>query len=254
MKYDDAFCETDKGIYTPESVAYIFNNDSERYAKNFDRKLFCPDCRKVPLSFVNGSRPFFRGYPNVDHAEDCLYKKDEMDSIEVRKLHDSPAGESEIVHQIDRLVIQFLRDNVGELDLDSRINRRRMNNTGLDIPKTKWQCDKFIPRKQLGRPFTDEDYGVEKLFYGRVHIKWEEVKDDTRRKILIQGINTKRLICKLYVSEKVYMHLPSKSKNDRECDAFVVFLATLTRANSKSTWSRGNLVRSTYLSVNVLSR
>lgn len=253
MKYEEVYCKGENRTFTLNEVAYIHNNEPERYARSLDGQMFCPDCHKVPMTFVNSKRSHFRGFPNVDHEEGCIYTKEEMTQEEVRELLTKPAGENEIVHQIDRLVIQFLRNSAGDVATDD-INRPTISGNDPDAPtKKRWKTKTVMPRKQINAPFYDEDYGVAKLFYGRVHIKWEVTQSGDRMKLLIQHIKTRKLICRLFLTAGVYKHLPYKYKSEPECDVFVVFMTTLTRKGTDKSWSQGNLIKSTLLSINKLS-
>lgn len=251
MKYEEVYCSSENKTFTLDEVAYIYNNEPERYAYSFDGKIFCPGCHKVPMTFVNSKRPHFRGFPNFDHEEGCFYTKEEMTQEEVRDLLTKPAGENEIVHQIDRLVIQFLRNSAGDISADN-INRPAKSANDPDaLVKQRWNTKTVIPRKQINAPFCDDDYGVAKLFYGRVRIQWEKSKTDDKKKLLIRHIKTGKLICRLFLTSKVYSHLPSKYIT--ECDAFIVFMATLTRKSEDKSWAQGNLIKSTLLSINRLN-
>lgn len=252
MKYEEMYCAKAGRTFTISEIAYIFNNDPERFACDFEGEMYCPDCRKVPMSYVNAQRPHFRGFPNVDHEEGCIYTKEEMTPEEVRNLLTKSAGETEIVHQIDRLVVQFLRNSAGKMAPE---DKKRPASTGKDSDtpaKKRWQMKTVIPRKQINAPFCDEDYGVAKLFYGRVHIKWEETQVSNKMKLLIQQINTRKLICRLFLTASVYRHLPYNYKSEPEYDAFAVFMTTLEKKDKNKSWSQGNLIKSTLLSINKL--
>ena len=247
MKYEEVYCKGENKTFSLNEVAYLYNNEADRYARSLEGQMFCPDCQKVPMAFVNSKRPHFRGFPNFDHEEGCIFTKEEMTQEEVRDLLTKPAGENEIVHQIDRLVIQFLRNHAGDIAAND-IKRPTASGNDPDAPiKKRWQTKSIMPRKQINAPFCDEDYGVAKLFYGRVHIQWEPTKTGDRMKLLVQNIKSKKLICRLFLTPKVYNHLPSQYRT--ECDAFIVFMTVLNKQSAEKSWLQGSLIKSTLLSI-----
>ena len=250
MKYEEAYCDTEERSYTPEEVAYIWGNDTERYAQKIERHLLCPGCHLVPLSFVNTIRPHFRGYPYVDHDIGCIKGKKELEPSEVKRLHETPDGEQQILAQINRLAIQFLRNNSSDLELDAHhiVPNKKIEIT--DLYRTiKWQPNKVVPQKRIDRPLDEGDYNTEKLFHGRVKLTWEDMKDSSRKKLLMWDLKTNKLICRLHISDKVYGYLPQQYKQIKSCGAYIVFMTALTRKESKSSWSWGNLTHSTHLHI-----
>lgn len=249
-KYEDAYCTIEKDNFSIDEVAYIFRNDPLRYANNFDRNMVCSFCHKVPFSFVNARNPHFRGFPNVDHAADCIFTKEEMAPEDVNQLLDTTYGENTIRRQMERLLIQFLKSGAAAIcpnNLDHPV-------AGIDediLRNTRWQSNRAIPQKQLNAPFDENDYGTNKIFYGKVHIVWEPARSSNTMKLLMRSIKTNRLICRLLVSRGVYVHI-RKGKGDVEFDAFVAFFASLKRKASDKTWSQGNLMRSELISINKL--
>ena len=246
MKFEEVYCATTDKLVTISEVTYVFVKDKKRFASDFNEKMYCPYCRKARLTFVNALRPHFRTYPDGDHAEDCIHKKEEMDASEVQKLHKSAAGENTIMRQIDRLAVQFLRSSV-QPEKPAQQKKSLSQHAEPTKIKTKWQTDKFIPRKRIDTQLSEEDYETEKLFYGKVRIRWEASRTGTSMKLLIRSIETNRLICRLYLTESVYEHLPKKYTSIDECDFFLIFMASLRRQDEEKAWCQGNLIRSTYL-------
>ena len=254
MKYEDTYCTVEKDDFSLNSVAYIFANDPVRYARNFAGNMCCAYCRKVPLSFVNAKRPYFRGYANIDHDADCLYVKEEMEKEEVKGLYASPAGENVIARQMDRLLIQFLRSHENAVYLNDVNFSIKNADTAEDATSKKWRhTNKVVPQKQLDAPLLKDDYNVEKIYHGKVHIQWEEMQSSDRMKLLMWGITTKRLICKLFVTPAVYKHLHEKYRRVTACDAYVVFFAALNKKAEDKSWSQGNLMRARFLCINRLN-
>ena len=248
MKYEDAYCDIERDSFSIDEVATIFFNDPTRYAHNFEGHMFCPCCRKVLFSFVNAKSPHFRGYANMEHDPECIYQKDEMSAVEVSTLCDSMAGEDVIVRQMDRMLIQFLR-NHGNTTASTTASFTTTSSGNHMALKRRYQTNAVVPKKQLNAPFFDSDYGAEKLFYGKVHIKWEKMESSDKRKLLIWGISTKRLICKLFLTPGVYNRLPQKYKQESEYDAYIIFFASLKRKDYSKSWSQGNLIKSSFLTV-----
>ncbi|MBQ9168526.1 MAG: hypothetical protein IJX67_08995 [Oscillospiraceae bacterium] len=254
MKYEEVFCAVDSKTRTLDEVTHIYKTDPERYANTLDKQMFCPGCRKVHIAYADAKRPYLRGFPNEPHDDDCIYKKDELSQIEVEGLRQDQAGRDEIKNQMGKLVLQFLR-NEGTKDGGTKGNSVTKTGTTGTANKRKWQVTKVVPRKQLNAPFHDDDYGVDKLFYGRVYIGWEENKyEKGKMKLLVWGITTQRLICKLYISSKVYEHISEEFKNPREYEAFVVFLCSLSKREKTARWSKGDLIHSDFLTIKKLAK
>lgn len=254
MKYEEVFCAVDSKTRTLDEVTYIYKKDPERYANTLDKQMFCPGCRKVHIAYADAKRPYLRGFPNEPHDDDCIYKKEELSQVEVEGLIKDQAGRDEIKNQMDRLVLQFLR-NEGSKDGGAKGTSGAKTGTAGTVSKKKWQAKKVVPRKQLNAPFHDDDYGVDKLFYGRVYIGWEENEyDKGKMKLLVWGITTQRLICKLNITSAVYGHIPEESKTPREFEAFVVFLCSLNKRDKTATWAQGKLIHSDYLTIKKIAK
>lgn len=246
MKYEEAYCTGVGAVISFDQILGIYRADIESFAKTLYGKMYCPGCRKVALSFVGGDSPHLRGKQLEDHEEFCDYGKKELTAEEVKELFVDPAGEKEIMRQMNRLVIQFLHTNGIPIHVVNSIYSLGRSDVGAEHKK-QWKSGNVIPRKSLNTKFSDNDYGVEKLFHGRVNLEWEKGSD--RMKLLIRRIDTDRMICRLGISEKVYGKIPKEYKDFIRCNAYMVFAASLSKISEEKSWSQGTLRRSSYLTI-----
>lgn len=250
-KYDEAYCRSETRNYALDDVIFLRHNDLIMYATVIEHELFCPDCRKVRLSFVNSKHPHFRGYRGEDHQEGCMYALEEMQASEVSSLLETRFGEFTIMRQMERILVQFLHTSDGENATPLLEDLSEIDKANFAIFK-KQRAKSMIPRKQLNAPFLNSDYNTEKIFYGKAHLVWEENEKNGGMKLLIRSLKTGRLICKLFITSKTISKMNRKCRKDREYDAFVVFFASLERKNPTQTWCHGVLRKSTLISINRL--
>lgn len=247
MKYEDAYCELENDNFSIDEVTAIFCENPSRFAKRFEGHMLCPGCHKVMLSFVNAQSPHFRGYANMDHDPGCDFQKGEMPEAEVIALASSHARRSEIENQMNRLLIQLIGKSEG-VETSTSIKLPAISPEHPSV-KRRRQTNTIIPRKQLNAPFSDDDYGKMKLFYGKVHIEWEKVRNENKWKLLVRAIATRRLICRLFLTQIVFQYLPGEYFQESEYDAHIIFFASLNRISDDKSWSQGQIQRSSFLKI-----
>lgn len=252
VKYEDAYCAKENKTYSIEEVAAVFHKDPARFGSIFEGNMLCPYCRCVHFSFVNAKHPHFRGYPLEEHRVDCyfateLMQPEEVDSL-VESLQANSVEEAIIVRQIERMLIQFFKNNSDNVVLNTI---HPMNNLNAELYATKAKGEKrMIPQKQINSEFLQEDFNIFKIFYGKVNIEWERDSVAGEYRLLIRKIISRHFICRLRISEQVYHHLEDSCKVPRRYNAFIVFFTRLVKPYPDARWYTGKLRRSTLLSIN----
>lgn len=255
MKYNEAYCRFFNEILTIDDVTLIYNTDKNQFAKQLDGQMFCPCCKAVRFAYVTPANihPFFRGYPNEEHAATCEFHKEEMTPEEVSLLQKSGAGKDQILQQMRRILIDHLKTCEQH---EQRVNGNKGTKAmpSIAFPKSNRVSSKLVPRKLLTAPFTPGDYDTEKIFYGRVLLSYEENESSNKGKLLIYHPHSKRMICKIILTANVKSHIPEPWKVLKKREIFIVFFSKLSVPNHQSgqKWSIGTLPSSKMIQVEFL--
>lgn len=233
MKFEDAFCTTLNRPITIEEVSYIFQNDRDTFISAIKDSLICPECKNVPLIYNNAATPYFSVYPKAIHSESCTLRQDEMDADEASRFLSDITNKQIIQRQMDSLISQILSEASPKL---ANPKAAFMQSTFSKSSKSKTPVSsKRLSRKRIDLPFREEDFNCEKIFYGRVHLKWEKCSNSSQDayKILLCHTVKKTLLCKLKITSKVYSYLPSKYKSINELECAVAFVALFSEDSTK---------------------
>lgn len=228
-KFEEAYCSKTNRIVNIETVTDAFKSD-EIYIKNYKDSLLCPECRKARLSFVNAEKAYFRTSQNAQHAENCSRKQLAMSSREVAKWLRDPEGIQSAIRQMESILVTLLDEASAILRIPKDVGNN-MTRGVQRIPQKVGIRTKPFPRKRIDIEFSEDDFDTTKLFYGIIRFKWEKEENKAGYKALLYHPIKKYLLCKLYVSENVYTHLPIELKqnfgNDFKCA--VAFFAEFHR-------------------------
>lgn len=245
-KFEDAFCSKSGRIIDIAEVSDLYASNPAEYKKISDN-LYCPECKKAKLSFVNGSTKYFRTFKGSLHNENCSLIQDLMNVKQTTDFIRNTENRDAILRQITSALTMLFNDN-------SKKAIKKTNVTELDETQTitgvstNYKKRKRIARKRIDLPFSDEDFNAPKIFYGKVCALWE--KENNKYKLLLYSLKTKRLLCKIFVTEKVYQYIPEKYKLEKSFKCGISFLANFQKR--VETYHITNLGHSDYIKIDLI--
>ena len=246
MKFEEAYCDYIKRTITLDAITGLYKTNYSLYAKSYKNSFWCPECRKVRLSYNNDTPPYLSAYPNSLHDEYCTYRQDELPSEKVNALVSSRRYMDVIRRQMDSLMHLLFASEPPEKNVNSTPKHPTL------LPKrpkgTESGNTQQIPRKRIDTPLRENDYDTYKLFYGDVTLSWE-VKDKfcPKNKFVLRDLNNRKFICRICITDKVCPHIPSQFKNTEPYHGKVVFFGKVTR--DQSGYKQNTLEHSSYLQI-----
>lgn len=207
-KIGEAYCSTTHEIISARVLLRIEAKNNNLYKSQYCSNLFCPECRKAPVTLVHREHPFFRTYPNALHADDCGLTQDEMDKDEltefVRTINKDEKSQAEVERQLNHVFLKLITDIPSESKIIYEPLTKKESKEGSEKLTVQ---RKGIPRRCITATLSEEDIGVYKIFYGRVQIRWENVKRGEGKKILVRSLDKKRFICRIILGPKVIHYM-----------------------------------------------
>ena len=229
MKFEEAFCSEMSKLITVDEAAKIFRAEPAYFANKIKGNLLCPECRKPKLSFNNASTPYFSTYPLDQHDVECPLRQEEMTQEETKAFIKNSHNIEAIQRQAESLLAMLLSSSTGR---ESATLKEHKLGTALAsiVNENRSKTVTRIPRKRIDTTFSEDDYDCYKLFYGTVHVQWEDERSETKvqHKLLLRSISNGRLLCKLNLTEKVYRYIDRRYKSPTEFNCKIVFLATFS--------------------------
>lgn len=249
-KFEDAYCLTSKTLITINEAQHLYIANRELFESKYRSSFVCPECRKARLTYVSRESPHFRAYPNNKHDDNCSLQQEVMPPEKVSAYVDSIENESQIERQMNGLITMLL--SAGKSSVSSTSHEPVSQGNDLQKARTAHNTTstKYLPRKRIDTPFKDDDFGVYKLFYGIVFLKWRKSKSGKYGMVLSNSKNNSRL-CVIWISEAVYKHIPEYYKTPGEYPCAISFLAVLKRDDNGALYS--SLRRSQFLQIEKIS-
>lgn len=232
LKFEVAYYEKKKDFISFEKIKSKYKSNSEMFFSNVNPHLYCPECKKAKLIYVNALNPYLRAKESNTHKIGCSFNYPEitqkiLDEI-VTTDKDKEAMRLRLENSLNQIFIKK------EIDLNNNpfvVERFENNNTERGIVHTR---KNRIPRKNLMLPFNDDDYDTLKLFYGRAYLKWEPQKYENRNVLLILS-SKKEEICEISMSDKVKKYLILQNYIEENFLSQVAFISKMSNDNKIKT-------------------
>ncbi len=220
-KFDEASLSKDnKETFEKISLEKINENIKSKITdwNEYTNFLYCPECHEPQLSLVINNQTedyFLRTYRNQKHSDNCSYsfKGVEVEAFNtfLNEKNNTPFINNKLHNIIDRL----LRNRI--LEFNPFIIRLNDNNIIFEnIPREEnpnRHNVRRIPTKSITAPFSDEDYGVYKLFYGNADVSLYKIHSKTHNEFFyslkIYKKKTNTILCSLPMSSRVFSHWQS---------------------------------------------
>lgn len=245
-KFDDAYCIATKTTIAASDLLQIEMSNPMRYALQFKSNLYCPSCHKAQVTFVHGVRPFFRTYPKARHDDKCSLTQEEMGREETASFVHENLSRDEIDRQMTLLLSDLVRNVASEGEYN--IGRQAGSTASATVGNQSNKNRKRMPVRNITTQLGDDDIETYKLFYGRVKIIWEDDTNGKGKKILVCNPSTGKMVCRIWVSKKVFSYLDPSMCQSTNCLCCIVFLAELKPVRGKM-YYRCNLEWSSYLKI-----
>lgn len=210
MKFEEAFSSYAQGFVTIDEIQNIYNSNPVEFT-HYIGSFFCPECRQAQLSYNNAAIPYFKAYPNAQHKIGCDLKQAELSKVAAFKFVCDPDNINLIQRQMQSLLNRFFGTSTSLPPREKEKSDTPTNIAGR--AEGKQAANKRLPQKRIDLPLGKEDFEYPKYFYGKARICWEkcERKEGTY-KILLYHPETRKLLCRIAVSEKVYSHIVNETK------------------------------------------
>ncbi|MDR0248940.1 MAG: hypothetical protein LBI44_04700 [Oscillospiraceae bacterium] len=233
--------------------AYWREENQQTYNNTYFGRIYCPECRCARLTLVNNKRCrdlFLRANDAAEHKE-CSYLLDTA-PFEAYREYIENLSDEDIRKLLKNLIKKMIRNETTEFNplvlrmksgkcTDDKIQSKDIYNNRKDLKRQ--------PIKLLTAPLEDDDYGVLKLFYGRVHIKLSEWEKSSSYSLRFRHPNTNKLIITLNFSNAVKEYL---EPTITEYDNTVTNIALASRLEKRkgkdgNTYSNAHICNSRFL-------
>ncbi|MBQ3702530.1 MAG: hypothetical protein II885_07220 [Oscillospiraceae bacterium] len=248
LKFEEAFLCTEDRNVTISELSQMFDENKKAFDKDIRNNLLCPQCRIAKLVFVNGIGKHLRTHQNAVHADNCDLEQEVISSRYTDEYVKSGKNMTSIIRQIEA-VQRLLREDFSQRGPDSeRIQKTELNRHCYrkDIASKRIRSLR-LGRKRLDHDLQDEDYGVYKIFYGKVVFQWEALEDE-RKRILLRDIKTNKFLCRISVTQSVFSHVPPEWVSLAPVMVDIAVMGKMEKGNN-ARWSHLRLEHSDYLSV-----
>jgi len=234
MKFEEAYSISHHSNYTIEEIAKIHEKSLETYVTDYKGYFACPECREAKLNFVNSKPCYFRTEQDDSHNDDCSLKQLTMSAHQTEGFVSNTENKEKIGRQLQSIMTMLLSDKPTAVRT-TRVQSNATSSKKQSSSVSESFREKQVPRKRIDTKFRNEDYDCYKFFYGKVRAVWE--KDEKRpeyMKLLLFHAKESRLLCRIYITGKVFSHIPQpyKDLNQKVCE--IAFLASFD-SNRNST-------------------
>lgn len=224
QKYDEFYFKGDKN-YSSEVYWELYNKDKIKAIEKYDGNIFCPICKKAPLTIVNGNkRKYFKvSSSDMDkHEIDCSYRHIQANSREIELFYKDLDNSKIRSRLVSCMNLMLKKIKLGECvdNSEKEKNKHFMGNEFLTI-KTKEGKYKRLPEKNILQKFKEEDFGIQKIFYGKCMIEKKIINTKSESRFCkLKLINENRkAICNIDISNVAFSYMENKIeelKNDGE--------------------------------------
>lgn len=196
-QYDDFYFVKDSQIHKLDEVqeTYQVNNGDISYFKGYMR---CPECKKASLAFTHKTsrnREYLSKTPNSSHLENCSYNYDYASKKQILKYVET-IDDIQIQDKLES-ALNMLMNRKKSTDVDIKNQVQRDNPFIIKSSNGNNSIYQTIPRKSLNAWLDKKYEGEIFIFYGKVRLKVEPIKNSfklliyTKRRDETWGYKTK---------------------------------------------------------------
>ena len=175
-QYDDFYFIKDGKIHTLDEV-------QDRYEKNngdisyFQGRMRCPECKEARLAFTHKTskkREYLSKEPSSSHLENCSYNYDYASKKQILEYVET-INDAQILDKLES-ALNMLMNRETSTDININSQAQRDNPLIIKSSNGKNSIQRTIPRKSLNTWLVKEYEGKIFIFYGKVKLKVEPVK------------------------------------------------------------------------------
>ncbi|WP_181039406.1 hypothetical protein [Clostridium butyricum] len=211
-KFNEFYFENDRNY--PDSVYWeSFDKDRRATELKYDGHMFCPLCHSAPITVAKGAERRYLKVVKTDmpkHRVGCSYKLDEANKRETTMFYDD-LNNADIRNRLVSCMNRMLKKRVRIYDkYPKTIGANEYNNFEFFNFITPKEKKKYLPHKNLLSKFVDEDFEIQKIFYGEcdLYIKQYKIGNEVKRYYLrVMRIDKKYRICDISIPPYVYKYL-----------------------------------------------
>ncbi len=230
-KFEDAYCLTTQSLMTIDEAAELYRSDFQSFHSVYKPYLLCPECRKVQLTYVNDTPPYFRTYPGSCHEENCLLQQETVSSKKVLEYINSPKNSEQIDRQMNRLIAMLSQKNTSAVFSKSKSPVPRDETVSETNGIRPAKGSKTLPVKRIDVRVGENDLDVFKLFYGIVALKWVKANSG-RFGIILSSVKSGTALCAVWITQSVYEYIPEEYKKPDTYTCAISVLAALTKGDN----------------------
>lgn len=215
--YEAAYINPNKSfeLITIDKLTQVRNDNPILFENEFKHYLFCPECQKPHLSHHNAKTPYLSKHLAYleKHESGCSKICPPLSNNIYDKYSNDPRNYDTIYRRLQATIERMLLGNKKISNPFIFKDKGKYANEPTKFIATDSDSNaKAIPRKLLTRPFSDNDFDVNKLFYGKVNIRLV-LKDNGKYRLEIINPITNRIICAINMSSKVRNYLTNINDN-----------------------------------------
>lgn len=252
QKYDEVAFLTNEccNFVTLETLIDTYNKNNQLYINTYYNKIYCPECHKAKLNLIHMKNDKFclRAFPKQKHSYSCSKQLSLISNSAFKEYCESKDSVEHINRRLHQLIDMVLKkENISSNPLVIKtINENCSNDEVKKQEIINGTNLKAIKIKLLTAPFHDDDYGIWKIFYGKVNIKWN--KTNYSYNLMCYHPKKNYLICSIGISNKIYnCYLPDEYKQDR-INTFIAFAGNIQHVEHNERFYNNSILRfSNYL-------
>ena len=234
MKFEEAYVKPLDKIIDINELSLISRTDILNFA-TIRKQLYCPECRKAQLAYVSGNIPHLRTFPDAKHEEVCSLRQEELSGTALKLLLQQ--GHTQRVEKEIENVLFIMLENRVQKQVQK--NDSTLSNKNRTIKGSARACtlNKRIPRKRIDLPMNDDDFGIPKIFYGQVFLRWKKKinTDNGYMLLLFSKPEDEEAVCLLNISPAVYSYLPKPYKKQSVAYCKILFFGEVKKTYNHKT-------------------
>ncbi len=240
-KYYEFYFDSDDVIELSELYWEQYEHDKKETIKKYHNHIFCPICRKAPLSIAAGKKlQYFKVSPNNmnKHDIECPNLLEEATNNEIEEYFNDLSKEDisqKLVSCLNRMIKKGVYTYSGINNSDGDED----NKYGSFIINSKEKNKKYISNISLYSKHINENIDMIKIYYGECLLYKTDSKKYPNKKrnygylLHVINIKNKKQICSISISSNVREFIDKEFKNKKEFAEkyYVCFVGKLENNN-----------------------
>lgn len=229
-KFGEFYLEGDKNY--PEQVYWdLYDNNRFIAEGKYDGHMFCPLCKKAPLTVVKGNeRRYFKVVESDmnKHEPSCSYIHDQATKKEADVFYlnlDNSKIKNRLVSCMNAMLKKIKSNEVAKINRQILEEHRKADFFTFETEKRKY---KYLPHKSLIQPFDKTDFNIQKIFYGecKVNLKFHSVQENVYICYLKLLTDNNKQICEVEIKPWAYNYMKDELNEIINVEKYYICFAT----------------------------